>query len=956
LEARTPTAHEATASDGLLYERGDALALVSGALDGLDAGHGSVVALEGPYGSGKSALVEAAARLARERGHELLSAQGRELERDLELGVALQLFESRVAAARGPERERLIQGPARAALPLFDTGPSAGETEAAGSLVHGLYRLAANLAGEGPLVLAIDDVDMADAATLQFLLYLVGRLEPLPVVVVLGLGSAVVGVAADLLDEVLAHPATRRYRVSPLSADGTAAWLRASFFPDADDAFCAAVHESTGGVPWLVGELSRELASAGVSPAAAAAERVRAAAPEPIAAAVMRRARAIDPGAASLLEAAAVLGAGAELRHAAALTGLERQRAAELLDALADIGLLAADERLTFAQPVLETAVHETLPAGERSEAHLAAARALMDDDAPAEVVSVHLLRSGNGGGDWVTPVLRTAASRALAIGASERAVELLERARQEPPPRDQRAHVLLELGRAQAVAGAPEALGRLAEAIEQLPSAGDRAGTALETGRILLALGRLTEAEAAFDLGLRYAEDAEGDTGGLLRAASITAARLQRGRAGKPAAPGLVAPEHGDTPAGRALLAQLALDAALRGDPHEGVRELATRALARGALLEDDGAEGIVYYLATAALTLAEDLQMAEVALAAAVDDARSRGSALAFATASHFQSFAVLRRGRLPAAAEAARAAIEGSRHGWRLALGSAHVVLAGALTEAGELQAAEREIELAERLTHSDAASRVAHHGGRGQLHLYRGRPAQALTDFLACGEILLAADAPNPAVLPWRSGAAHALAALGDRTEARRYAEEELALAEDFGAPGAKGRALRTIGALASGKRSIEPLEAAVACLEQSQTALERARALVDLGSALRRARRTRDAREPLRRGLDLAQRCGAAELTQRAMREVTAAGARPRRTALHGLEALTPRELQTAGLAAEGMSNREIADALFVTVKTVEWHLKHSYGKLGIRSRRELAEALGRRYPVDGGAG
>jgi DNA-binding CsgD family transcriptional regulator len=87
-----------------------------------------------------------------------------------------------------------------------------------------------------------------------------------------------------------------------------------------------------------------------------------------------------------------------------------------------------------------------------------------------------------------------------------------------------------------------------------------------------------------------------------------------------------------------------------------------------------------------------------------------------------------------------------------------------------------------------------------------------------------------------------------------------------------------------------------------------------------------------------------------------MREVTAAGARPRRTALHGLEALTPRELQTAGLAAEGMSNREIADALFVTVKTVEWHLKHSYGKLGIRSRRELAEALGRRYPVDGGAG
>jgi DNA-binding CsgD family transcriptional regulator len=953
LDARTPTEYEATASHGLLLERADALALVAGALDGLDAGHGSVVALDGPFGSGKSAVMEAAARLARDRGFELLSARGRELERDLELGVALQLFESRVAGARGAERERLLKGPAHAALPLFDAGPAAGESQAAGSLVHGLYRLAANLAADRPLVLAIDDVDMSDAATLRFLLYLVGRLEPLPVVVVLGLGSAVVAVAADLLEEVLAHPATRRYRVAPLSPGGTTSWLRDSFFPDASDGFCAAVHESTGGVPWLVGELSRELASAGVAPTAGL-ELVQGAAPEPVAATVMRRARAIDPGAASLLEAAAVLGPGAQLRHAAALAGLERQRAAELLDALAAIGVLAADERLTFAQPVLAAAVHAALPAGERSEAHLAAARALMDDDAQAEAVAAHLLLSGNGGGDWVTPVLRTAAARALAAGAADRSVELLERARQEPPPREQRAHVLLELGRAQAVAGVPEALGRLAEAIEQLPSSGDRAGTALETGRILLALGRLTEAGAAFDLGLRYADEAGGDTGGLLRAASITAARLQRGRAGKPAAPGLVAPERGDSPTSRALLSQLALDAALRGDPHERVRELATRALARGALLEDDGAEGIVYYLATAALTLAEDLQMAEMALAAAVDDARSRGSALALATASHFLSFAVLRRGRLPAAAEAARAAIEGARHGWRLGLGSAHVVLAGALTEAGDLKAAQREIELAEQLTHADAASRVAHYGGRGQLHLAGGRPAQAFADFMACGEILVGAGAPNPAVLPWRSGGARALAALGDHTEARRYADEELALAETFGAPGAKGRALRTIGALAGGKRSIEPLEAAVACLEESQTALERARALVDLGSALRRARQARDAREPLRRGLDLAQRCGSAELTERAMREVTAAGARPRRTALHGLEALTPRELQTAGLAAEGKSNREIAEALFVTVKTVEWHLKHSYGKLGIRSRRELAEALGRRYPSDGG--
>ena len=239
------------------------------------------------------------------------------------------------------------------------------------------------------------------------------------------------------------------------------------------------------------------------------------------------------------------------------------------------------------------------------------------------------------------------------------------------------------------------------------------------------------------------------------------------------------------------------------------------------------------------------------------------------------------------------------------------------------------------------------------GAARVHLLRQRPDEALADFIACGGILGAAGATNPSVLPWRSGAARALWVLGDHDEARLLADEELSLARDFGAPGPIGRALRTLAGMEEGPRTVELLEEAVACLEHSPTALERARALVELGSALRRVRRPRDAREPLRRGLDLAQRCGAAELARRAMREVTAAGARPRRTALHGLEALTPRELQTAGLAAEGLSNREIADALYVTLKTVEWHLKHTYGKLGISSRAELAQALTRPLPPPG---
>src|SRR6185369_8776863 len=111
------------------------------------------------------------------------------------------------------------------------------------------------------------------------------------------------------------------------------------------------------------------------------------------------------------------------------------------------------------------------------------------------------------------------------------------------------------------------------------------------------------------------------------------------------------------------------------------------------------------------------------------------------------------------------------------------------------------------------------------------------------------------------------------------------------------------------------------------------------------AALRRSGKRRNAVPLLREGLDLAKRCGADALVSRAMKEAAAAGARPRRTALRGQEALTQRERHVASLAAEGHTNRQIAEKLVVTVKTVEWHLRNAYTKLGVKSRRELAGKL-----------
>jgi ATP/maltotriose-dependent transcriptional regulator MalT len=209
---------------------------------------------------------------------------------------------------------------------------------------------------------------------------------------------------------------------------------------------------------------------------------------------------------------------------------------------------------------------------------------------------------------------------------------------------------------------------------------------------------------------------------------------------------------------------------------------------------------------------------------------------------------------------------------------------------------------------------------------------------------CSERLQAAGATNPACIPWRSGAALAHHQLGDRDEAIRLVEEELDLARAFGSPGAIGRSLLAYGTVLNGD-GVEVLREAVEVLRESQAALDRAKALVALGTALRHGGKRREAREPLREGLDLAERCGSRLLVEQARVEGVAAGTRPRRTALRGVEALTPRERQVAGLAADGMSNREIAESLFVTLKTVEWHLKHSYEKLEIGSRRELREKL-----------
>jgi DNA-binding CsgD family transcriptional regulator len=385
-------------------------------------------------------------------------------------------------------------------------------------------------------------------------------------------------------------------------------------------------------------------------------------------------------------------------------------------------------------------------------------------------------------------------------------------------------------------------------------------------------------------------------------------------------------------------------------------VRELARRALAEGALLRERGPEAPEIALAAIALVLADAPDEAVAALDAAAEEARRRGSAVGYATALCWRGFAHHHRGDVDAAAADAEVCLEAEgAKGWRL-LPTALATLAFAHVRGGDLDAAERTLAPAELDRQpEDGGSRVMLYGARAELLAARHQPEAAVTDLRAVRRRFEPWGATSPALVPTRSRAARLLAALGRTEEAASLAAEELRLARTSGSPRALGLALQGLAATEPLDKRIATFEQATAHLRDSADRYAEAEVLCDLGATLRRARRPSDARQPLRRALDLAHRSGAAALAARAREELVASGARPRRNATSGRDALTPAERRVADLAADGLGNREIAQTLFLSPKTVEVYLTRSYRKLGIRTRRQLPDALAAKGSAHGRA-
>ena len=929
----------------LLLERDRELESLRAALAEAAGGEGRLALVEGPAGIGKTRLL-AELRLAAEEedGNRVLSARGSELEREFPFGVVRQLFEP--ALADDDVRERWLAGAAASAQQIFGAAvhdSPAVITDATFAALHGLYWLTANASADGPLLLSVDDLHWCDRPSLRFLAYLAHRLEDMPVVVGATLRSTDPGTNPALIAEIGNEPATRSVCPGPLSEEAVSAMVRGRLGDDADERFCAACAQVTGGNPLLLRQLLTSLEADGVKPDTASIDVVADIGPRAVQRTVLIRLARLPAEAVSVARAVSVLGESADLPTVAALAELPEDEVAAQTLALARVEILRDEPPLGFVHPLVRDAVYHELSAAQRELMHSRAAQELRDAGAPADQVASHLLSMPRRGEEWVANVLVQAAHAASRRAAPESAVTYLTRALEEPPPPGWRAEMLLELGLAGTNTYAPAALEHLAEAYDLLEDPQKRGLAAFVLSRTLIFAADPDAAAAFARRALGELPEGYDDERQALEAVELISAHFNARV--DDAAERLLAmrdDEFGEGPGARMLAAAVAFELMTQGQSRERAIELALHSVEDGSLFEADN--GLFWMGATLVFANADDPQM-PVLWAETMAHAHRNGSLFSQLSMSLWDGAFKLAQGELAEAEELLRAnLVEAELYGLKVEQAASYTFgfLGGVLLEAGDLASARDALAQA-TVTDGDRSDgtnfvrrtivglRLASADGEGAL--------AAAEDYERHAEHL-----GNPAWAPWRSLKAQALAMLGRREEAIELVREEVVLAREWGAPTGLGRSLRVLGELL-GKDGTAELEQAVELLERSSQRIERARALAALGAELRRARRPTDAREPLRRALEICEVTGAKALEEHVRSELYATGARPRTTALAGVESLTERELRVATLAAGGQTNRDIAQALYVTPKTVEVHLSNAYRKLSIGSRRELPAAL-----------
>ena len=745
-----------------------------------------------------------------------------------------------------------------------------------------------------------------------------------------------------------ADPDAMLLRLEPLGQASIGAMIAARLSGEPHERFTRACAQVTGGNPFLLGELLSEAAARGIDPTAGNADGIGGIVPRGVSNAVLLRLARLDPGAGALSRALSTLGDGAQAGDAARLAGLSQLEVEAGMASLVSAGVIEPGGSVRFVHPILRAAIYEDLSGAERERLHCAASKILEERGAPAGQVAAHVMQTEPSADAVAVTLLRDAARQALALGDATGAASLLARALAEPPTAGQREAVVLELGLARARAGVPDAVAPLAEVVERGVDETDIVAAAIELGGILFFAGRAPEGAAI----LRRARERlpEGSPGRERLEVALLGASYTSVSARREADATIAALRDPGGPARSVLeattLAMLAMDELMYLRSASRAADLARRSLGAGLPSEPHRGEAWAI-VGLAVLGATDQFDAAGRGMDEILARARERGAAATVASVSALRAYFHMRRGDLIAAEGDAQAAIELAQD----LIGAEFAVLA---VSSAVLVGLDRD-ETPETLRRVIDDSGIGYDDefspssqlryASGVLRAAARNHEGALEELLGCGMEHPALGGENPAVVPWRSAAALSLAELGRRAEARELAADEVRRARSFGAPRAIGIALRAQALVGPASTRVELLREAQAVLQESPARLEYARVLADLGATLRAGRERSAAREPLLEALTLSTRCGARALERRVRADLAAIGIRPRTADRSGPESLTASELRVVELAAGGATNREIAQTLFVTEKTVETHLGRAFRKLNISSRRQLRDVL-----------
>jgi DNA-binding CsgD family transcriptional regulator len=929
-----------------LLEREGETERLSEALAAARAGIGRVLVIEGAAGLGKTALLQRAISDARRIGVTVQAARGFVLEQGFVFGVVRHLLQPALAAMGASERDLAMSGAAALAGKAFEMSDS-HEAESPATLfpmLHGLYWLWANLTAGGPLLIALDDAQWSDHQSLEALCFLAHRIEDLPILLLVAIRTGEPDAPEALLDDLRSSAGTPPLKPLPLSAAAARALLDTELAVSADELFVAACQVATGGNPFYLQELARAVIADGIKPVAAEAHRIETTRPDSLARNILLRLGRLSQDDQRVARALAVMGHGTSATVLSALVGIPEQAVTEACDRLSRADIVDVGAQIEFVHPIVRAVIYDDIPGAHRALAHSRAANALMHQRDATEWIAMHLLKAPPAGDEARARRLLAAGLSARAKGAPAAAATYFSRALAEEPDRELAWELHLQLGMAEAMSGGPDARRNLESALRLAESGVEKARAACELTNMLIVIG---EPDRGAQLAWDVADTLGGEAASVvlsLEAAAASALGTAPPDTVRRATKRLeqLAPSLGyETAVERELLVLLAYGRVTASRPPPAECATMVESAIAGGLVRD-GPDAPPLAIAVSLLTILERYETAERTCREARDVARERGSLIGYVAACTPLSSLLFVKGRLRDAESEARAALASLEEArfevirpWVLS------VLVTSLVARGKLDEAEDALEPDGRLFEPCPPTTLIAGliTARGRLRLARGRYVEALDDLMRVGGFPF----PGLSAHFWRGLAARALIALDRRPEAIALMKEELTEAGEL--PRARGAALRDLGLARGGREGLALLEEAVTVLQQTPCEFDLARALADWGAGLRHAKEVRAAREPLRRALEIATRIGADPLAEYAREELRATGAKPRRDWIAGVESLTASERRVAQMAAEGMSNPQIAQALFITRKTVEKHLGTAFAKLEIGARSQLTAAL-----------